>query len=75
MRKLVIFLVMALLMALLPATTHAVDGELFTFDSLDYAACTPGEYARVSFTYIVPDDILRLLSLLDADQSAHRQLH
>lgn len=56
MRKVFLFtLTLALLVGLLPTTAQAVT-NLFTFDSLDYAACTPGEYAVVSFTYTVPGE-------------------
>jgi hypothetical protein len=56
MRKsFLIILVAALTLMLFPVTGHA-QGDLFTFDSLDYAACTPGEYAVVSFTYTVPGE-------------------
>ncbi|GAB4425227.1 MAG: hypothetical protein Kow00106_21900 [Anaerolineae bacterium] len=56
MRKVFLFtLTLALLVGLLPTTTQAV-ADLFTFDSLDYAACTPGEYAIVSFNYYLPGE-------------------
>jgi len=56
MRKLfLIVLIAALAIALFPAAAQA-NSELFTFTNLDYAACTPGEYATVSFTYTVPGE-------------------
>jgi hypothetical protein len=56
MRKLFFLILIAVLtLALLPASVQA-NGSLFTFDSLDYAACTPGEYVVISFTYTIPQD-------------------
>jgi hypothetical protein len=56
MRKMFLLtLILALLIGLLSTTAQAVS-DLFTFDSLDYAACTPGDYAVVSFTYTIPGE-------------------
>ncbi len=55
MRKSLFVVVLTVLaVMLLPVVAHAQAPASFTFDSLDYAACTPGEEIIVSFTYTTP---------------------
>lgn len=70
MRRLLLpALVVALAIGLFPATAQA-NGDLFTFDNLDYAACTPGEYALVSFTYAVPSGYFHYWTLTNQRTSS-----